>query len=158
MSIFDRFKKDNEDLGKGSVAKQVVDADKKEDKAEKPKASKKKSEAKKGEKKSETKAKKAVQIVSKKATHTLLEPVVSEKSAQLSDRGTLVFRVAKDANKVEIRNAFRELYKVTPIKVNVINVPGHAMRFGRLQGRTKDYKKALVTLPEGTHVDIFEGV
>lgn len=155
MSIFDKFKKKAEGPAKGSVAKQVVDSDTKK-KDEKPAV--KKAKAKKDEKKVEKKEKKAVQIVSKKATQTLIEPIVSEKSAQLSDRGVVAFKVNVDANKVEVRNAFRELYNVTPAKVNMMNVRGHAMRFGRLRGRTKDYKKALITLPKGTRVDIFEGV
>ena len=159
MSILDKFKKNQEDAGKASVAKQVVEAEKEAKKSVAKKPAAKKKTTPKAKAKTETKKqKKAAQIVSKKATHALLGPVVSEKSAQLSDRGVIVFRVADDANKVEIRNAFRELYKVTPVRVNVMKVRGSQVRFGRMRGRTKDYKKAMITLPKGTRIDIFEGV
>jgi large subunit ribosomal protein L23 len=154
MSILDKFKKKNQTEEKASVAKQVVKDDaaksvkpKKESKAKKPAA-----------KKPEKKEQKAIKIVSKKSTQTLLDPVISEKTAQLSDAGVVVFRVAKGVNRVEVRDAFRELYNVTPVKVNMINMRGHQMRFGRTRGRTKDYRKAMITLPKGVTIDIFEGV
>lgn len=149
MSILDRFKKNKEGAEKGSVAKQVVKAEQKDEK-KKPKKATKAEEPKK--------EKKAVQIISKKATHTLIEPIVTEKSAQLSDRGVIVFKVAEDANRVTVRNAFRELYKITPVKVNVMNVRGKSIRFGRTTGQTQNYKKAIITLPEGKRIDVFEGV
>ena len=154
MSILDRFKKQEETLGKGSVAKKVVDADKKEEK--KPAKEKKASSDKKAA--APKKEKKATVMISKKATETLLGPIVSEKSAHLADTGVLVFKVASDSNKVSVRNAIRELYKVTPLKVNILTVRGKAVRFGRQIGKTNAYKKAIVTLPEGTHIDIFDGV
>ena len=97
-------------------------------------------------------------MISKKATSTILSPDVSEKTAQLSDANILTFKVAPGANKIEVRNAFRELYKVTPIKVNIMNVRGKPVRFGRIRGKRQDYKKALISLPKGTKVDIFEGI
>lgn len=155
MSILDKFKKANEEPKKKSLAKDAVEEKKV---VEKKKTAKKASTKKASEQKTGEKKKKAVQIVSKKATQTLIAPIISEKTARLSDQNVVVFKVATDANKVAVRNAFRELYKVTPVKVNIMNVGGHSMRFGRTQGRTKDYKKALVMLPKGTRVDIFEGV
>ncbi len=92
------------------------------------------------------------------AAHTILRPLATEKSAQLAERGVYVFLVAKDANRVAVRQAVRELYKVTPVKVNIIRVRGTAKRFGRTVGRTQDVKKALVTLPQGSHIDVFESV
>lgn len=95
---------------------------------------------------------------SKRATATILAPIVSEKTAQLSDHGVMVFRVAKDANRVMVRHAFRELYKVNPVRVNIVNVRGKRVRFGRQSGKRVDYKKALIQLPKGVRIDIFEGV
>lgn len=146
MSLFDRFKKNKEDLGKGSVAKQVKPVEKKEAKKAPAKA------------KAAKKEKKVASPISKMATRILIAPLASEKSARLSDRGVVVFKVARDANKNNVREAFREMYKVTPVRVNIIRMRGKAMRFGRTRGRTQDYKKALVTLPEGTRINIFEGV
>lgn len=149
MSILDRFKKQAEDPKKASVAKKVAK------KESGDKATKK--VAKKTEKKTSAPASK-INSASKKATQTLLAPIVTEKSAQLADQDCLVFRVAKNANRIAIRNAFRELYNVTPVRVNIISSRGTEMRFGRVRGRTKDTKKAIIKLPKGVKVDIFEGV
>ncbi len=148
MSILDRFKKKTEAPEKASVAKQVKEV--KQAKASKPK--------KEATSKKETAKKKSAVSVSKLATSTLLAPVVSEKTAQLSDSGIVSFFVAADANRVAVRQAFRELYKVTPVKVNIVNVRGKAVRFGRIQGKRNNMKKAHIFLPKGTRVDIFEGV
>lgn len=112
-------------------------------------------------KKTEEKAvKKEVQKrgISKKALTVLIRPMVTEKTAQLSDRHILVFEVAKNANRIEIKDAFKELYGIVPAQVNVLNVRGKKVAFGRALGKRKDWKKAVITLPEGTHVDIFEGI
>jgi large subunit ribosomal protein L23 len=115
---------------------------------------------KKGAKKSSAKtvSKKVVKRYSKMAMHTLQGPVISEKSAQLSDEGVLVFKVAKDANRVQVRNAFRELYQVTPTSVNILNVRGKRVLRGRVRGKRSDWKKAMIRLPKGKKIDIFESV
>ena len=148
MSIFDRFKKDKETVAKKSQAPKVADTKKAADK--KPAA--KKAATKKGGKK------KATAMLSKAATSTILEPVVSEKSAQLADANVMVFKVAKNANRVQVRNAFRELYNVTPKRVNILNNRGKRVRFGRVRGKRSDWKKAMIFLEKGVNVDIFEGV
>lgn len=93
-----------------------------------------------------------------KAHEVLLGPLVTEKTAMFSDRNILVLRVAPDANRIAIRNAIKALYSVTPTKVNIMNVRGKSVRFGRIMGKRKDWKKAVITMPEGSHIDIFEGV
>ncbi len=152
MGIINRFKKEKEQTAKESVAKKVTEAEKKVVATKKPVSSK-------SEKKEISKdSKKAATSVSKISLQTLVRPIVSEKSAQLNDNFVIVFEVARNANRVQVRNAFRELYKVTPVKVNIMNVRGKRVRFGRIIGKRNDYKKALITLPKGTRVDIFEGV
>ena len=146
MSIFDRFKKEKESVaGKSQAPKQEEKAANTKEKAVTKKAAPK------------TK-KKSTALLSKSATSTILEPLVSEKSAHLADRNVLVFRVAKNANRIAVRNAFRELYQVTPVRVNIQNRRGKQVRFGRTQGARSDWKKAMIYLPKGAHVDIFEGV
>jgi large subunit ribosomal protein L23 len=147
MSIFDRFKKDKEAVSKKSQAPKRKVA-----------SSKLKVESGKKTKAKSTTKKKAVSMLSYAATSTILAPVVSEKSAQLADSNVLVFKVAKTANRVQVRNAFRELYKVTPLRVNIINNRGKRVRFGRVEGKRSDWKKAMIFLPKGVNVDIFEGV
>lgn len=82
--------------------------------------------------------------------NVLLSPLVSEKSANLADSARQVaFKVRTDANKTEITKAVELLFEVEVDKVRVINVKGKAKRFGALQGRRKDWKKAYVKLKEG---------
>jgi len=105
------------------------------------------------------KTKKDVSLQARDAAHrVILGPVVTEKSAMLSDRNVMVLRVAEDANRVSVRNAVKALYGVLPERVNIMKVRGKRVRFGRTLGKRKDWKKAMVMLPEGSHIDIFEGV
>ena len=93
-----------------------------------------------------------------KAHKVILGPVVTEKSAMLSDRNVLVLKVAEGATRISVRNAVKALYGVLPERVNIMKVRGKRVRFGRTLGKRSDWKKAMVTLPEGSHIDIFEGV
>jgi large subunit ribosomal protein L23 len=82
--------------------------------------------------------------------NVLLSPLISEKSANLADSARQVaFKVRPDANKTEIANAVEMLFEVEVDKVQVVNVKGKAKRFGQLQGRRNDWKKAYVKLKEG---------
>ncbi len=86
---------------------------------------------------------------------TTLVPLVTEKNAHHSDEGVYVFEVPVQANRLEVREAFRELYKVTPLKVNIARVHGKEKRFGGNAARLSDWKKALITVPKGTRIDVF---
>ena len=82
--------------------------------------------------------------------NVLLSPLISEKSANLADSARQVaFKVRTDANKTEIAKAVEMLFEVEVDKVQVVNVKGKTKRFGRLQGRRNDWKKAYVKLKEG---------
>ena len=96
--------------------------------------------------------------ISKKALTVMVRPLVTEKTAQLSENNVMVFEVSKDANRVEIKNAFNELYGIVPVRVNVLNMRGKRTSFGRTAGKRKDWKKAIITLPKGVNLDIFEGI
>lgn len=109
------------------------------------------------EAKKTTKKKKSTGL-SKFASSVLVRPVISEKAAQLGAKNVIVFLVNKDANRVSIQQAFKELYGVVPTKVNVLNSRGKRVRTGRTFGKRSDTKKAMIYLPEGTNVDVFEGV
>ncbi len=93
--------------------------------------------------------------VSRFAAETILAPLVTEKAARHSSANVMVFRVATSATRIAVKQAIKELYHVTPVKVNIINVHGTQVRFGRTVGFRKGMKKALVTLPKGTHIDVF---
>lgn len=84
----------------------------------------------------------------------LLRPVVSEKSTALADSSRqFVFQVARDASKPEVRQAVEKLFNVQVDEVRLANVKGKAKRFGAVQGRRKDWKKAYVRLKAGFDID-----
>lgn len=81
---------------------------------------------------------------------TVMRPHVSDKTHRLSETSsTVVFQVAKFANKHDVKDAIEKLFEVKVITVNILNVKGKARKFGRVEGRTKDWKKAYVRLAEG---------
>ncbi|MBU4452860.1 50S ribosomal protein L23, partial [Patescibacteria group bacterium] len=80
---------------------------------------------KKAEKKVVTPVKKSDKKgISKKTSEIILRPRVTEKTAQFSDKDVIVFEVSTKATKIEVKQAFKELYGVVPAHVNTINVPG----------------------------------
>ncbi|OGH91861.1 MAG: 50S ribosomal protein L23 [Candidatus Magasanikbacteria bacterium RIFOXYD2_FULL_39_9] len=87
-----------------------------------------------------------------------MKPLVTEKSAIAESKNKYSFLVAKAANKNQVKTAVAEIYGVQPTQVNIANVEGRAVRFGRSAGRRGDYKKAIVTLPAGKTIDIHTGV
>ena len=94
----------------------------------------------------------------KLAREIIIKPVVTEKSVDLMQENKYCFKVAKDANKIEIKNAIEEIFKVTVVNVNIVNVHGKMKRMGRTQGMTASWKKAVVTLREGDSIEVFEGL
>jgi large subunit ribosomal protein L23 len=89
---------------------------------------------------------------------TILSPVITEKATMLSEQNKVVFRVAKDASKADIAEAIENLFKVSVVKVNTINVKGKTKRFRGHVGQRSDVKKAIVTLAEGQSIDITTGL
>ena len=95
----------------------------------------------------------------KTAQDIILKPVITEKSMDDLQTGKYTFKVAKDANKSEIKKAVEELFDVKVAKVNTINCNGRAKRVGRFYGKTPDWKKAIITLTEGSKaIEFFEGM
>lgn len=87
------------------------------------------------------------------------KPLITEKSDTKKGLfNQLTFEVNKDANKIEIKDAVERLFKVTVLNVNTSNVRGKPKRLGKSVGRRNDWKKAVVTLKPGDHIDFFEGV
>lgn len=88
----------------------------------------------------------------------LLAPVVSEKSTYIADKhDQVVFRVAGDASKPEIKAAVELMFKVQVESVKVVNVRGKEKRFGRFIGRRNHWKKAYVCLKPGQEINFAEG-
>jgi large subunit ribosomal protein L23 len=76
----------------------------------------------------------------------ILKPVITERSVDLLPSGKYTFKVAKDANKVEIAKAVEALFSVEVVKVNTMNCKGRTRRVGRFEGKKADWKKAIVTI------------
>jgi len=89
---------------------------------------------------------------------TILAPMITEKATLLSEQNKVVFRVAPDATKTEIAQAVEELFKVTVVKVNTLNLKGKTKRWRGRPGRRPDVKKAIVTLQDGQTIDIATGL
>jgi len=85
----------------------------------------------------------------------LLAPVVSEKSYSLLDENKYTFLVPKGANKTEIKIAVEKVFGVKVIAVNTINRVGKVRRTRAGVGKRPDTKRAIVTVAEGQHIDIF---
>lgn len=84
---------------------------------------------------------------------------LSEKSNHLSTSGRYVFRVAKSANKLEVKKAIEKVYDVHVTDVNILNNLGKSRRAGKTSGRTSDWKKAYVTLKQGETISgLAEGI
>jgi len=100
-----------------------------------------------------------VQADNKKISHdVLLRPVISEKATHLAPMNKYTFEVAPKANKSEIKKAVKQNYGVMPIGVNIINQSGKWVRFGKNVGRTKQIKRAIVTLKKGDSIKLYEGI
>ena len=88
----------------------------------------------------------------------LVRPIITEKNTMLSEQGKYAFEVLPNVNKIEIKRAVEEVFKVKVAAVNVIRVPGKQRRMGRTSGMTRSWKKAVVTLQPGERIELFQGV
>jgi len=88
----------------------------------------------------------------------LIEPVLSEKANMLREQGKYVFKVAMSANKIQIKEAVRRLFNVSPISCTVMVVGGKPKRLRNRSGYTATWKKAIVKLPKDEKIGLFEGV
>lgn len=87
-------------------------------------------------------------------------PLVTEKSTGMKETSNIIaFEVATGANKIEVKRAVEELFKVKVAEVRLINFQGKVKRLGRFAGRRRNWKKAYVRLAEGQQApEFFEGV
>ena len=87
----------------------------------------------------------------------IIRPIITENSMDMAEAKKYAFKVAKDANKTEVRKAIEEIFGVDVAKVNVENVSGKKKRMGRTMGTTSSYKKAVVTLtPDSKEIELFQ--
>ncbi len=145
MSFLNKFKK--ESPKEKALVKPQKEMEKKTENAEKPKA-------KPIQKISDTKIK-------GKTVHSykfLIKPLITEKASSMGADGKYIFAVSPTANKIEIKKAIRTVYNIEPIKINILNYSGKSVHYGKTSGKTKNWKKAIVTLKPGEKIEIYEGV
>ena len=128
-------------------------------------ASKKNSEKESSDKKMDSKVKlekkgdkssKGEKIKQTSAYKILIRPLITEKINLLKEQNKYAFEVSWSANKIEVGKAINEVYDVKPISVNILNKIGKKVRRGRVTGKRKDWKKAIVTLPKGKSLNIYK--
>lgn len=166
MGLFSKRKEDKKD-DQGAKQEPAVKADKKAVKDDEkmsdlyagktPKKEKAKKEPSDKAAKKATTAK-PVKGDTKDAYRVLIKPVVSEKATFIGQFNQYVFEVHPSTNKIVIKKAIQALYGVEPIKINIINVSGKSVRYGRNKGKTKRWKKAIVTLKQGQSIQVYEGI
>ncbi len=94
-------------------------------------------------------------ISQERVLKVVLAPHISEKSSAGSEaKRQYTFKVAIDATKPEVRQAVSQLFNVKVDSVRMIKMKGKSTRFGRTQGKRSDWKKAMITLCEGSEIDM----
>jgi large subunit ribosomal protein L23 len=83
----------------------------------------------------------------------ILAPHISEKATNAAEINTVVFKVLKDANKTEIKQAVEKLFEVEVSSVRTVNTKGKVKRHGMSFGKRSDWKKAYVSLKDGHDID-----
>lgn len=117
------------------------------------------SEKKPSVKKAVTKSdKKATKRDDESAYKVISHPLITEKATDLAQINKYVFAVPVNVNKNEISKTIANIYGVKPLRVNVILKRGKKVRYGRRYGKTKDFKKAIVTLSPEDRIEVYEGV
>lgn len=147
MSFFDKFKK----LFKPKELKKKV---------EKPKPKKPVKKVEKVERPTPKPIKKPKvrKIPAWEISKLIFTPQITEKATDLSAENKYIFKVARIANKSQIKKAVRALYGVKVTSVNIINIHRKPRRIGKTSGFKPGYKKAVVTLAKGEKIEIVKGV
>ncbi|MBT3412540.1 MAG: 50S ribosomal protein L23 [Candidatus Jacksonbacteria bacterium] len=113
----------------------------------------------KGKAKEAEKPKKEAKAIHSSYSNILLRPIVTEKAASLGE-DKVVFQVPLDVNKVQVKKAVHAIYGIRPVKIRMITLKGKSIRnkFSRALGARSAIKKAIVSLPKGKRIDVFENV
>ncbi len=86
----------------------------------------------------------------------IIQPLITEKAVGSTEIDKYIFKVVKKANKIEVKKAVEDKFKVKVLDVNIINIKGKKKTFKRIVGRRSDYKKAIVTLKKGEKIEMFK--
>lgn len=146
MGFLDRFKKEKEQQTQKRNASVDISSKKKEkqdigQEIQEHKKEKNKKEKTQGD---------------KQQAQILLRPYLTEKIANLSASGTYAFVVPLQANRTQVKQAVKVVYGVLPESVCIQRISGKRLRFRGIRGKRHNWKKALVTLPKGEKIEVFE--
>ncbi|GHV30206.1 50S ribosomal protein L23 [Synergistales bacterium] len=88
----------------------------------------------------------------------IVRPIITEKTSRMMSDNKYTFEVLPSVNKIEIRNAVESVFKVKVSSVHTMRVHSKPKRMGRFIGRSRSWKKAIVTLLPGQRIEFFDGV
>ena len=88
----------------------------------------------------------------------ILSPIVTEKSTNLSEQNKIVFKVPKDANKINLKKNIEKIFKVNVTKINIINKQNRVKLSRGRKVKISGYKKAIITLKKGQSIDLTTGI
>tara|TARA_B100000446_G_scaffold2924_1_gene2822 strand:+ start:157 stop:450 length:294 start_codon:yes stop_codon:yes gene_type:complete len=89
---------------------------------------------------------------------TIISPVVTEKSTNLSEQNKIVFKVSNKLNKIILKKNIEKIFKVNVIKVNIINKQSRKKITRGKKVKIQGYKKAIITLKKGQNIDLTTGI
>ncbi len=89
---------------------------------------------------------------------TIISPVVTEKSTNLSEQNKIVFKVSNKLNKIILKKNIEKIFKVNVIKVNIINKQSRKKITSGKKVKIQGYKKAIITLKKGQNIDLTTGI
>lgn len=87
----------------------------------------------------------------------IIRPLITEKSSRLMELNKYSFEVHLSANKIQVRKAIEEIFKVKVTAVHMMNIHPKPKRMGAFIGKSRSWKKAIVSLAPGERIDFFEG-
>ncbi|MAG28718.1 50S ribosomal protein L23 [bacterium] len=149
------FKKKQSEAPRKSAEKQIQDH--KESKQKIP--TEKKPEVKPEQPQKRDQGKKSDQKTNLQAGYgIILKPHVSEKTASAGTHDTYAFVVNRNANKVQIKKAFWQMYGIKPTGIQVVNTSKRNVQFRRIAGVKGAWKKAYIRVPKGSNIEVYEGV
>ena len=90
--------------------------------------------------------------------HTIVGPVITEKSTNLSEQNKIVFKVPFNADKKNLKKNIEKIFKVTVIKINVINKQNRSKLARGRKVKISGFKKAIITLKKGQSIDLTAGI
>ena len=88
----------------------------------------------------------------------IISPIVTEKSTTLSEQNKIVFKVPRDANKINLKKNIETIFKVNVTKINIVNKQNRTKDARGKKVMVQGYKKAIITLKKGQSIDLTTGI